>query len=516
MNKYCVFETLNHQDRDAIFTCKEQLKLYIEKYFSCIQLLSLMQKMDNNICDEMSMLVKDIARRAFYNQFETVCNFDNLTIKHLLEYVSDLEDEYENLKYHWDEIFEYKIVNNKVSILNYLGDETEIKIPKKIKGYSVSKIAENCFRGNNVLREVDIQADIEEIPSHCFYFCSNLEKIVISDSVKKIGSCAFCACDNLEEVYLGQHIEIIDFMAFYECKKLRTITLPNTIRDIYDGAFNKCKSIKKLYIPTNVQHIGYDPSMQTFSKSTTIVCCKDSIAERYAKNYKYDVEYISETESKLDYISEPEFVMNFETNYDEHKEVQWKYVFDYEVENGSVRIFNFKGCEAHIVVPKQIDGYPVNKIEKACFSRCNGLLSVNIKADITEIPSNCFSWCENLEKIILPDTICKISSGAFSSCKNLTYVFMGEHIKIIDVMAFYECKKLSKINLPDSLTHIYTGAFNKCKSIEQLVIPTNVQYIGYDATMQTFSKSTTIICEHNSVAEQYAIEYGFKIEYYTD
>ena len=95
----------------------------------------------------------------------------------------------------------------------------------------------------------------------------------------------------MEEIQLGQQIEHIDFMAFYECKKLRDITLPNTIRHIYQGAFNKCKNIEKLLIPANVEYIGYDSSMQTFSKCTTILCEHDTIAEEYAIKHGYQIKY---------------------------------------------------------------------------------------------------------------------------------------------------------------------------------------------------------------------------------
>lgn len=291
MDKYPLFETLNHQDIDAVKIAKEKLINYMEKYFSCTRLLTLLCLIDVETCEKTERIVKDVAEHSFYSLFDTVCEFNTLKTTELMQYIDDLEDEYDNLKFQWDKVFEYNIAENKVTILNYIGEEQKVIVPKRIKGYPVAEIADNCFRNSHVLIEADIEADIEEIPSHCFYFCNNLKKIVLSDTVKKIGSCAFCACDDLEEIQLGQQIEYIDFMAFYECKKLRDITLPNTIRHIYQGAFNKCKNIEKLVIPANVEYIGYDSSMQTFSKHTIILCEHGSVAEEYATKYGYQIEY---------------------------------------------------------------------------------------------------------------------------------------------------------------------------------------------------------------------------------
>lgn len=70
----------------------------------------------------------------------------------------------------------------------------------------------------------------------------------------------------VREVILPATVTYIDWFAFYGCFGLRSVTLPASVQRIEYGAFEGC------------------------SPSLTVLCAKDSYAERYAKSYGLTVE----------------------------------------------------------------------------------------------------------------------------------------------------------------------------------------------------------------------------------
>ena len=70
----------------------------------------------------------------------------------------------------------------------------------------------------------------------------------------------------VREVILPATVTHIDWFAFYGCFGLRSVTLPSSVQRIEYGAFEGC------------------------SPSLTVLCTKDSYAERYAKSYGLTVE----------------------------------------------------------------------------------------------------------------------------------------------------------------------------------------------------------------------------------
>lgn len=286
-----LFETLDLQNINSVYDTKEQLKTYIKNHFSGIRLTSLLNEISEETFFSLKGIVNETAKVDFYNIFETTVGFDGLTINKLLKYINELEQEHENLKYKWDEIFEYTIADNKITISKYISNDENVIIPERINGYTVANISKECFEKNSTIKSVDIQAKIKEIPQTCFFACYNLKTIKLPDSLEKLNTGAFLGCERISQITLPDSVTNIEGMVFYECTNLETVNLPFNLKQIGSGAFNKCKKIKELNISRNVDYIGYDASMQTFSKCTTILCEHDSVAEEYAAKHGYQIKY---------------------------------------------------------------------------------------------------------------------------------------------------------------------------------------------------------------------------------
>lgn len=178
-----------------------------------------------------------------------------------------------------------------------------------------------------------------------------------------------------------------------------------------------------------------------------------------------------------------------------------------------------------IIVPDEINGYPVTAIERWAFlNSCAteiilpdtiefinaGAFQSNIYLEKINIPSNlkyigeeAFAYCDSLKEINIDSTKLNISpyafygdrqlvnvnlnvksidNNAFQNCTSLKNLILSNNIEKIGFEAFYNCSSLENISLPDSLKIIGCGAFSKYSeeenSIKSITIPSNVKVIG--------------------------------------
>lgn len=89
-----------------------------------------------------------------------------------------------------NELFEYEINDNTVTILKYIGSQPNVVIPPEIDGYPVTTIGTDSFKGCSHVQTVQISNTVTVIEKFAFTGCS-LTSIVIPDSVTKIGTLAF-------------------------------------------------------------------------------------------------------------------------------------------------------------------------------------------------------------------------------------------------------------------------------------------------------------------------------------
>ncbi len=94
--------------------------------------------------------------------------------------------------------------------------------------------------------------------------------------------------------------------------------------------------------------------------------------------------------------------------------------------DGTVKIDDYKGDDEEIVIPSEIDGKRV-----------------------TVIGDNAFFDCKSLKSINIPDSVTEIGTRAFYGCKSLTLITVPDSVKVIKPFAFRECTSLTSIKLPD-------------------------------------------------------------------
>ena len=149
---------------------------------------------------------------------------------------------------------------------------TEISIPAKIDGMTVSAIAPYAFYNCSSLTHVLIPSSVTNIGDKAFYNCSGLTNMAIPDSVTSIGEEVFCGCSGLESItipFVGATIDGADNTHFgyifgaptvaenneYIHTSLTTVTITSGA-SIGNDAFSGCSSITNITIPNSVTSIG--------------------------------------------------------------------------------------------------------------------------------------------------------------------------------------------------------------------------------------------------------------------
>lgn len=172
--------------------------------------------------------------------------------------------------------------------------------------------------------------------------------------------------------------------------------------------------------------------------------------------------------------------------------------FKYTVYDSYVEITDYNGpTGVDVVVPTEIDGFPVWVIGREAFSEAevnsvqlpDGLVSIGVYTfeysslsqiympnSLRTIGPAAFLGCEYLTDINIPKNVERISENAFEGCDNLTNVTIERGVKEIGGLAFSGTGIVS-MELPDSIEMIDGRAFSGCANLISVNIPGRVKQL---------------------------------------
>jgi hypothetical protein len=148
--------------------------------------------------------------------------------------------------------------------------------------------------------------------------------------------------------------------------------------------------------------------------------------------------------------------------------------FQYELtkDGSGVRITKYIGAGGNLVIPAEIEGYPVVELGvKAFFGEDNNsygpgynITSVVIPASVKFIDRNCFNWIDNLKSVTFLGTGVVINAGAFAGNQNLSEIKMpsGDNVLIPHVVG----------------STTMTAAFSRCKALP-LAVRSRLNALGF-------------------------------------
>lgn len=163
-----------------------------------------------------------------------------------------------------------------------------------------------------------------------------------------------------------------------------------------------------------------------------------------------------------------------------------------------------------LVVPGELDGYTVAKIEESAFGNCFELTSVQLPGGIRRIGSLAFSNCRQLVTLVLPDSTESIGYSAFSG-SGLTHLRIPAGVLRVDHETFNnmpslraievdednpnyrsmdgvlynkDCTRVVRVpqtcvsvTLPSTVRELGTESFSCC-SITNAVLPPSLRYVS--------------------------------------
>ena len=198
------------------------------------------------------------------------------------------------------------------------------------------------------------------------------------------------------------------------------------------------------------------------------------------------------------------------------------------------------GCDNTVteaVIPNEIYGIKVRRLEQYAFSGCTKLTKVTIASSVESINSLTFADCDyltsinvdadnltfssvngvlfNKNKTVLlaypcgktdtsykiPDGVKEIFASAFLDCANLENIYIPSGLESIGRYALSGCKKLQSVTLPNTVTSIGEGAFSLCYSLKSFTVENdNPAYSAADGVLFNKDK-TTLICYPSAKAD---------------
>lgn len=164
----------------------------------------------------------------------------------------------------------------------------------------------------------------------------------------------------------------------------------------------------------------------------------------------------------------------------------------YEIIDETISIIDYDGFDDKIIIPENINGYPVTQIGDFAFSNVSAY-SINIPESVTEIGDYAFEYCEQLKTITIPKNVASIGSYAFFGCFSLTQVMIKSEPQLIDDYTFYGCFMLSDITIPSSVKSIGSYAFGECYCLTNILLPENVTIISDGAFSNCINLSGIIL-----------------------
>ena len=457
----------------------------------------------------------------------------------------------------------------------YCSSMTSVVIPK-----SLSKIGGGAFWCCSALTSVDIPMSVAQIGASAFEGCSSLTSVVIPEGVTEIGSQAFGYCSSMTSVVISKSVQKIGKSAFAGCVSLTSVVIPEGVTEIGTGAFYGSR-VKVEVDPKNSTYSSVDGVLFDKDKKTLRIndegpapCapsppyvgpapCEPVPAEAAPKPVEVDSEPSAaepagneepapcapnppeDAPKPVEVGSEPgaaeqgvapcepvppaDMTKPVEVGSEEVVVTNEEW-FQTESVDGGVAIKlapeKAQGCEK-VVIPSQIGGEPVVKINNEAFIQCLSLTSVVIPEGVTEIGDVAFFNCPSLTSVVIPEGVKEIGHGAFGLCFSLPSVvipksvqnigggaFCGSSVKVevdpqnaayssVDGILFDKDKKTllhvptdvsaEAYSIPEGVEKIGDAVFNGCYSLKSVVIPEGVKEIGNGAFAACSSLTNVVI-----------------------
>lgn len=403
------------------------------------------------------------------------------------------------LEARWESIF---IVSDDGTTIEGLTDAakatmSELIIPEKLNGVTITKIGYGTFEDNVVLTRVEIPDTVTEIGSHAFAYCKNLKEVTVGTGVTLIRSYAFTFCESLEVVHIKDiarwcaiefgdqsggvvvanplhyahyftlngepvyQLEIpegvteIKSYAFTTCENLVSVKLPASMQTINSGAFNECIKIAEVYNDSSLdivagvwgEHGNVASNAHNVIKST-------------------EVHNLEMTEEGLVFYRD-ESTCLLVSYVGKGVSVVLPDLYQGTAYSIGQSAFRYHQAVESIVVPAT-----VTDVSYYAFANTPKLASVVINAPLVTLKNHLFYYATALKTFTVPGTVTGFEGNVFTYCASLTDLYFTSPSMSFSNENFYGCKSLKNIHIDDakkwaaySSAHLSDAIFNYAENL---------------------------------------------------
>lgn len=264
-------------------------------------------------------------------------------------------------------------------LINCGKDVDQLEIKNGTKG-----IAGYAFKNCVLLKNISIPKSVQYIGEGAFYGCKSLEKIAVPSGVETIERVTFIDCISLENVIIPDSVRKIDISVFTHCSSLTHVDIPEGVKEIYDNVFYGCTALKSVFIPQSVEMIVFD-AFKGCPSLTAVYC------EQKEENFNYSTNVFLTTSGSRTKIY---YGCKFITT-DKLKGIE---------SDDEVTVTFYTDEAATAVIPEQIGGNPVTRVEGTAFVDGRKIETLYIPKSVREICSSALGGCNNLKKIYYAGT----------------------------------------------------------------------------------------------------------------
>ena len=187
-----------------------------------------------------------------------------------------------------DWVYEKIENDNYYEIDEYIGEDTEVYVPRIVGNTMVTALGDHCFMNNLTITRVITSSPLWTVGEYSFIDCTALSYFECNYALKTIESGAFSGTSALKNINLQDSVVTEIKPYTFLNSGLEEVALPETCTKIDNYAFGQCSSMAKITIPNSVTEIHQDAFKG--SDNVVIYCYTDSYAHQYAE--ENDIEYV--------------------------------------------------------------------------------------------------------------------------------------------------------------------------------------------------------------------------------
>lgn len=366
-----------------------------------------------------------------------------------------------------DFVYSYNQFNDTYNILGYTGDDTNIVIPSKINGKTVTSIQRFDCENLNVIDSVTIPAEVTYVD----FGINKINNINVDPN-------------NSNLVMLDGALYSSDYSTLYKCTSgVISLEIPKTVKTIGNNCFSGTR-ITTMIIPDTVTYISNIYSLDNLKELTINATCnfisiggcssleKLNLSASVINFNLYENENLKEVNistgnKTLKSIDGIVYCDNSLYYYPEGKQDEL-----YRIPDGITNIGRYSSLENKYIKELVISS-ELENIDTFSIIGCTSLETITVE------PDNPYYMFEEGFLYKGNELIYNLSKG------NKTKIIVADNITSIADYAFAYDSVIEEIVLPNNLETIGISAFKDCINLKSINIPKNINTL-HEATLDTY------------------------------